>query len=333
MAVLTPTPKQQIFGSDGAPLVGGKIFTYAGGTSTPIATYTDYTAGTANTNPIILDSLGQANIWLLTNTSYKFIVKTATDVLLYTVDNIITPIDITTFASPPPIGNTTPNTGAFTTLTASGAVTFTGTGATKVNAGTTAERPTPSNGMIRYNTTTSLLEAYIGSAWTNVGSVLSVATGTGLTGGPITGTGTIAIDSTVATLTGTQTLTNKTLTTPNIDSAQFATVSGTAPIYPCRAWVNFNGSGTVAINANGNVSSITDNGTGDYTVNFTTAMPDANYSVSGMAKSSDTAGTRMAAMQLIADATATSTSFVRVTVQADNTTTRDGNPVSVAIFR
>ena len=47
----------------------------------------------------------------------------------------------------------------------------------------------------------------------------------------------------------------------------------------CRAWVNFNGSGTVAIRAANNVSSITDNGTGDYTVNFTTAMPDANYAV------------------------------------------------------
>jgi len=77
--------------------------------------------------------------------------------------------------------------------------------------------------------------------------------------------------------TDTQTLTNKTLTTPNINSAQFATVSGTAPIYPCRAWVNFDGTGTVAIRASGNVSSITDNGTGDYTVNFTTAMPDVNY--------------------------------------------------------
>ena len=47
--------------------------------------------------------------------------------------------------------------------------------------------------------------------------------------------------------------------------------------YKCRAWVNFNGTGTVAIRASGNVSSITDNGTGDYTVNFTTAMVDANY--------------------------------------------------------
>lgn len=52
-----------------------------------------------------------------------------------------------------------------------------------------------------------------------------------------------------------------------------------AVAYACRAWVNFNGTGTVAIRASGNVSSITDNGVGDYTVNFTTAMSDANYSL------------------------------------------------------
>jgi hypothetical protein len=56
------------------------------------------------------------------------------------------------------------------------------------------------------------------------------------------------------------------------------TASGSAPSYSARAWVNFNGTGTVAIRASGNVSSITDNGVGDYTVNFTTAMPDADYS-------------------------------------------------------
>ena len=50
-----------------------------------------------------------------------------------------------------------------------------------------------------------------------------------------------------------------------------------ATAYGCRAWVNFNGTGAVAIRASGNVSSITDNGTGNYTVNFTTAMPDVNY--------------------------------------------------------
>jgi len=96
---------------------------------------------------------------------------------------------------------------------------------------------------------------------------------------PITidGSGTITGASTLAT-----TVASPTLTTPNINSAQFATVSGTAPIYPCRAWVNFNGTGTVAIRASGNVSSITDVGTGNYTVNFTTAMPDTNFAASGV---------------------------------------------------
>lgn len=97
--------------------------------------------------------------------------------------------------------------------------------------------------------------------------------------------GKTAPSGTVVGTTDTQTLTNKTLTspaltTPTIDSAQFATVSGSAPIYPCRAWVNFNGSGTVAIRASGNVSSITDSGTGLYRVNFTTSMPDSNYCTS-----------------------------------------------------
>jgi hypothetical protein len=121
MASLTPTPKQQIYGSDGNPLVGGKIYTYAAGTTTPLATYTDAGAGTANTNPIILNSLGQANIWL-TTASYKFSVYTSADVLLYTVDNISAPLDSAGLAlalsSPTPIGNTAPNTGAFTTLAA-----------------------------------------------------------------------------------------------------------------------------------------------------------------------------------------------------------------------
>ena len=53
----------------------------------------------------------------------------------------------------------------------------------------------------------------------------------------------------------------------------------------CRAWVNFNGTGTVAIRASFNVSSITDNGTGDYTVNFTTAMSDVNFDVNGTCSS------------------------------------------------
>ena len=66
-------------------------------------------------------------------------------------------------------------------------------------------------------------------------------------------------------------------------------VSGSAPTYACRAWVNFDGTGTVAIRASGNVSSITDQGVGDYLINFVTAMPDANYIVVGTAMGTESA--------------------------------------------
>jgi hypothetical protein len=82
------------------------------------------------------------------------------------------------------------------------------------------------------------------------------------------------------TINGSGTIGGPTTFTDNVTlgTSLLATPSGATPSYLCRAWVNFNGTGTVAIRASGNVTSITDNGTGDYTVNFTTAMPDANYS-------------------------------------------------------
>ena len=126
------------------------------------------------------------------------------------------------------------------------------------------------------------------------------------------------------------TLTSATLTTPTIDSAQVPTISGTAPLYMCRAWVNFNGTGTVAIRASGNVSSITDNGTGDYTVNFTTAMPDANYALSGMGGNSTTALVCVSQPQGFV---APTTSAVRIQTSYVNASLTDPTTVSVAIFR
>jgi len=90
----------------------------------------------------------------------------------------------------------------------------------------------------------------------------------------------VAGSTTLTLPTGTGTV----ITTTNIDSnppASLSTATGSAPSYSARAWVNFNGTGTVAIRESGNVSSITDLGTGYYTINFTTAMPDANYSIVG----------------------------------------------------
>ena len=71
-----------------------------------------------------------------------------------------------------------------------------------------------------------------------------------------------------------------------------------ATAYGCRAWVNFNGIGTVAIRASANVSSITDNGTGQFTVNFQTPMPDVNYSVTGAGMRSSASGGPIQAVNL-----------------------------------
>jgi microcystin-dependent protein len=103
MAVVTPTAKTQFIGADGQPLVGGKLYTYAAGTTTPSPTYTDNTGATPNANPVILDSRGEANIWLGEST-YKFKLTDANDVEIWTVDYISAP---TTALSPVLTGNVT----------------------------------------------------------------------------------------------------------------------------------------------------------------------------------------------------------------------------------
>ena len=111
-----------------------------------------------------------------------------------------------------------------------------------------------------------------------------------------------------------------------------------ATAYGCRAWVNFNGTGTVAIRASGNVSSITDNGTGDYTVNFTTAMPDANYAAAGMAWNSgnNAVATKLGGAGAIANTvnpTAAGTSRVVCSQNYSESTNVDALIVTVSVFR
>jgi hypothetical protein len=130
--------------------------------------------------------------------------------------------------------------------------------------------------------------------------------------------------------------TNRTLTLPDA-AGTVATqeyiptalnASGSAPIYAARAWVNFNGTGTVAIRASGNVSSITDNNTGDYTVNFTTAMPDADYCVCG------TTGTTFKGVTFTAPSPsgAFTTSSCRINASTP-ASDFDMATISVAVFR
>ena len=111
---------------------------------------------------------------------------------------------------------------------------------------------------------------------------------------------------------------------PNVLNA-----TGSAPMYACRAWVNFDGTGVVSIRASGNVSSITDNGTGSYTVNFTTAMSDTNYAVVATAGRTGFVDTNASGGF---GATPTASAY-RINTFDGGNSVRDCNFVNVAIFR
>jgi len=114
-------------------------------------------------------------------------------------------------------------------------------------------------------------------------------------------------------------------------SANFKFNSGygsVATAYGCRAWVNFNGTGTVAIRGSGNVTSITDGGTGNYTINFTNAMTDVNYTVVANAWYSG-----VSAGILSIEAPNSSASSKQIKTKNLSDTDTDLNNINVAIFR
>jgi hypothetical protein len=116
-------------------------------------------------------------------------------------------------------------------------------------------------------------------------------------------------------------------------SANFKFNSGygsVATAFGCRAWVNFNGTGTVAIRGSGNVTSITDNGVGNYTVNFTVAMPDVNYAVIGSAGNNSDVGD-LISYPAVPVKLATSTAQIGVATTGGAGS--DRAQVCVAIFR
>jgi len=103
--------------------------------------------------------------------------------------------------------------------------------------------------------------------------------------------------------------------------------TGSAPVYACRAWVNFDGTGTVSIRGSGNVSSITDNGTGNYEANFSNSFLDSNYSVLAVVGQSNIH--RALAFRL-----ATNRAAVRVFQGAPGSVTADDDTdISFALFR
>ena len=139
-------------------------------------------------------------------------------------------------------------------------------------------------------------------------AIVISGTGIDMGGNPVSNAS--QIDSVLMNENGASVATETQVGTANSTLVKTAlNATGAAPIYACRAWVNFNGTGTVAIRASGNVSSITDNGAGDYTVNFTTAMPDTNYCPSGICGVSDNDGQNTPIVRLKSTGITSTTSF------------------------
>jgi hypothetical protein len=115
-----------------------------------------------------------------------------------------------------------------------------------------------------------------------------------------------------------------------LGSSVLATPSGSAPSYTCRAWVNFNGTTSPGnIRASGNVSSVTKNASGSYTVNFTTAMPDVNFSTIGVSSSDGISNNGF----LLGPTTNSSASNVSVVSFSTIGSLYDPIAMNVAVFR
>jgi len=90
VVALAPSPQFVGLDNNGNPLALGKLYAYAAGTTTPLATYTDSTGVTPNPNPVILDSAGRASVWLTQAIGYKLVLKDASEsATFWTQDNII----------------------------------------------------------------------------------------------------------------------------------------------------------------------------------------------------------------------------------------------------
>ena len=254
-------------------------------------------------------------------------------------------------------------TGTAANVTGTVAIVNGGTGATSAAAALTALGAYPASNPLGYTSNTGTVTSVAvsggttglttsggpvtGSGTITLAGTLAVANGgTGATTasaartnlGLVIGTNVLAPNGSAASLTSFPTLNQNTTgsaatVTGNATGSTFGFNSGygsVATAYGCRAWVNFNGTGTVAIRASGNVSSITDNGTGDYTVNFTSALADANY---GFALSCQGAG---AGNILIGveqhQGTAPTTTALRLIVK-QGATALDRDDVCAAVFR
>ncbi len=302
MTVQLIIPPATVF-SSGVFAPGAQVFFYLSGTTTDATVYTDQAATTPHNQPVVANGAGVLpQVFYDGSSELKAVIQTATGATIETIDPI-----------PSTLGTSSPSSGlASLGLTATAAELNTLDGITA----TTAEL----NTLDGITATVTELN-HTDGVTSNIQTQLDAKVSTELSQAQVED----SADTTFGAVSGERLSQAIAVGVPTELNA-----SGSAPMYACRAWVNFNGTGTVAIRASGNVSSITDNGVGDYTVNFTTAMPDADYAVSatGGARSDFPETTGIAFTR---DGGLT-TSSVRVLHKNDSNSELDAN-MSVAIFR
>ena len=181
VASISPDPRLQFFANDGSPLVGGKLYTYAAGTTTPLATYTSITGLVANTNPVILDSRGEASVWF-SAAKYKFVLKDANDVEIWTQDSLWAAANVdgsnATGTWPIDISGNAATATVADSVKAGGAV-------NRIIAGTNITiSPTSGVGTVTVNSTSSATVTSVDGAGLY---------GFSVTGGPITTSGTLTV--------------------------------------------------------------------------------------------------------------------------------------------
>jgi hypothetical protein len=217
------------------------------------------------------------------------------------------------------------------------------TGAALLPVGTTAQRPSPYQGHFRYNTTISNWEGYNGSVWGPIASQYAGSiTSSGLTqstgkllGRTTSATGSIeeiTPDTTLALSSGSLGISSGGVGASKLSGNQ----TGAAPVFGIRAWATFNGAttGTNAPLSGGNVTSVTRNSTGVYTINFTTAMPDTLYAITAIGLGGNNGSIICITNTTGADGTnANLTTSVTVSIRTPAGTLFDSSLVSVCVLR
>jgi len=214
--------------------------------------------------------------------------------------------------------------GADITTTATGTATVFNTNATTLNVGGAAT--TVSLGAATGTTTINNANTVVtGDLAVNGADITTTSTGTATvfnTNATTVNVGGAATTLSLGAATGTASVNNATF--------QFNSGYGSvATAYGCRCWINFNGTGTPAARASGNVSSIADNGVGDYTINFSISMPDVNYCVVGMGMLNRRIQYQSATFSTAIQAT----NSVAIRNTDSGTTVQDDQCINVAVFR